>query len=162
MYTHENIVTPTIMHSKVSTPEAIEFRSKLGFNQYDISLSKEELIVPRIMKLFPNEKILPQHSVLSYTIDLYFPGHKLVIEIGEKGHTDRDVHKEIGRQKAMENEVDCEFIRINPDRKDFDIYIEIGKIYNRISESNKKLTKESTKESLIDKISRRLLELEFK
>ena len=62
----------------------------------------------------------------------------------------------------MENEVDCEFIGINPDRKDFDIYIEIGKIYNHISESNKKLTKESTKESLIDKISRRLLELEFK
>ena len=51
------------MHSKVSTPEAIEFRSKLGFNQHDISLSKEELIVPRIMKLFPNEKIL-RHNIL--------------------------------------------------------------------------------------------------
>ena len=31
-----------------------------------------------------------------------------------------------------------------------------------INESNKKLTEESTKKSLIDKISRRLLELEFK
>ena len=41
----------------------------------------------------------------------------------------------------MEKELDCEYIRINPDGKEFDIYLEIGKIYNHIKESNKKLTK---------------------
>ena len=35
--------------------------------------------------------------------------------------------------------------------------IEIGKIYNRIIESTKKLTKKSTKKSLIDKISKRFV-----
>ena len=45
---------------------------------------------------------------------------------------------------------------------DYDEYFEFGKICNHINESNKKLTEESTKKYLIDKISRRLLELEFK
>ena len=43
-----------------------------------------------------------QHSVLSYEIDLYFPEHKLAIEVDEKGHTDRDAHKEIERQKTID------------------------------------------------------------
>ena len=33
------------MHFKASTPEAIEFRSKIGFNQYDIQLSKEQSVI---------------------------------------------------------------------------------------------------------------------
>ena len=40
-YVHECIITPIIMHCRVSTPKSIEFRSKIGFNQYDITLTKE-------------------------------------------------------------------------------------------------------------------------
>ena len=36
-------------------------------------------------RLFLNEKILLQHSALGYRIDLYFPKHKLVIEVDKKG-----------------------------------------------------------------------------
>ena len=32
MYTHEDIIMPIIMDCRVSTPEAMEFISKLGFN----------------------------------------------------------------------------------------------------------------------------------
>ena len=47
------------------------------------------------MKLFAKKKkMLPQHSVLSYQIDLYFPKHILAVEIDKKGHTDRDEEKE--------------------------------------------------------------------
>ena len=53
------------------------------------------------------KKILLQHSVLSYRID-------------EKGHKDRNKCKEIERQKAMAKGLDCKFIRVNPDEKDFD------------------------------------------
>ena len=91
---------------------------------------------------------MPQHYVLGYLVDLYLQKHKLAIEIDEKGHMDRKKNKRI--------------IRINPDEEDFDVFIGIGKIYNHINESNKKLTEESAKTSLIDKISKRLLELEFK
>ena len=46
------------------------------------------------------------------------------------------------------------FIRINPDEENFNIFKAINEIYRHI--------KESTKKSLIDKISKILLELEFK
>ena len=54
----------------------------------------------------------------------------------------------------LEKELDCIFIRINPDEKFFDIFKEINKIHRHI--------KKSTKQSLIDDLSKRLLELEFK
>ena len=66
----------------------------------------------------------------------------------------RNIGYETDRRKTIEKKLDCEFIRINPDGKYFDIHIEIGKIYNHIKESNEK--------SLIDKISKRLSELKFK
>ena len=40
-------------------------------------------------------------------------------------------------------------------------FLEIGKIYNNINESNKKLTEELTKKTLIDNLSGRILRLEF-
>ena len=57
------------MSCRVSTPEAIEFRSKLGFKQNDIIQSKEQPLISKI-KVFSNEKILLQHSVLGYKIDI--------------------------------------------------------------------------------------------
>ena len=57
--------------------------------------------------------------------------------------------KKIERQQAWGKKLDCKFIRINPDEKDFYMDIEISKIDNHIIESTKNLTKKS----LIDKIS---------
>ena len=53
-------------------------------------------------------------------------------------------------------------IRTNPDAADFDMNRLINKIYTHIAESTKKQTKVSTKKSLFDDLSKRLLELEFK
>ena len=50
MYTHEEIITPIETYS--STPEAIELRSKLGFNPYGKLLSKERSVISKTMKLF--------------------------------------------------------------------------------------------------------------
>ena len=102
------------MCCRVSTPEVIEFESKLGFNQLDKILSKEQSVISKITELFSNEKVLLQHSVLGYKIDLYFSEYKLAIEVDEKGHTDRDKRKEMERQEATEKELGCKFIRINP------------------------------------------------
>ena len=135
----------------------IEFKCKLGFNQHDKILSKEQSAISKIKKLFSNEKVLLQHSVLGYKIDLYFPEHKLPIEVDEKGYTDRDKRKEIERQETIEKELGCKFIRINPEEKDYDEYAKFGEVNNHISKSNKK----SAKISSIDKISRKLLELGF-
>ena len=147
-----------IMSCRVSTPEAIECRSKLGFKRNEVMLSIEQSVISKTTKLFSNEKILLQHSALGYRIDLYFPKHKLAIEVDKKGHTDRDKRKENEREKKIKEKLDCKFIRINPDGKDYYEYVKFGEINNHINESNKKLTKKS----LIDKFSKGLSEFEFK
>ena len=53
-------------------------------------------------------------------------------------------------------------VRTNPDAADFYINRLINQIYKHIAESIKKQTKVSTKKSLIDDLSKRLLKLEFK
>ena len=113
-------------------PTEIEFRSKLGFNQHDIIMTKEKSVLTWIMKIFPSGKILLQHPVLSYKLDLYFPEHNLAEEFDEKGYKNKSVDYEIKRQKAIKKELDCEFIGINPDEKDFDMDIHINKIQNHI------------------------------
>ena len=50
------ILMPIIMSCRVSLPEAIKLRSKLRFKQHDIILSKEQLVISRITKLFLNEQ----------------------------------------------------------------------------------------------------------
>ena len=95
-----------------------------------------------------------QYSVLGYRIDLYFHKHKLTIEVDELGYAVRNLINEIERQKALEKELDCIFIRINPDGKKFNIFKEVNKIHRYI--------KKQTKKSLIDDLLKRFLELEFK
>ena len=80
--------------------------------------------------------------------------NELAIEVDELGQADRNLSNETERQKALEKELNYVFIRINPDEKNFNIFKEINKIHRHI--------KKSTKKSLIDDLSKRLLELEFK
>ena len=94
------------------------------------------------------------YSVLGYRSDLYFYKLKLAIDVDELGHADRNLSNEIGRRKALEKELDCVFIRITPYEVNFNNFKEINKIHRHI--------KKSIKKSLIDDLSKRLLELEFK
>ena len=61
------------------------------------------------------------------------------------------------RQKTLEKQLSCEFIRINPDENDFNIFKVINEIHGQIKKLTKKLTKESTKKSFIDELSNKLL-----
>ena len=65
------------------------------------------------------------------------------------------------RQKELEK-LGHHFIRTNPDKIDFNDYEEFGRVSAYIAESIKKPTEKSTKKSLSDDLSKRLLELEFK
>ena len=57
-------------------------------------------------------------------------------------------------QKSIGQEPGCKFIRTDPDKEDFDIFKVVNEVFRH--------AKQSTKEVLINKISRKLLELEFK
>ena len=74
---------------------------------------------------------------------MYFSEHKGEVEIDEKGHTDRKQNEENERRIKIEKHPDCNFFhRINPDAEGFDIFFEISKIPNYITQSNKEKIKE--------------------
>ena len=76
----------------------------------------------------------------------------------DKGHNGRDEKKKkvIERPMVIQKKLGCGFLRINPDAKNCEILVKVGKIQNHIIESTKQLAKNSTKKSLFDKISKSL------
>ena len=136
------------------TDESCSLKRNLGFNLHDVINTKEQIILRSIKDAFEGEDMQTQYTVTGCKTDLYFHKHKLATEVGELGHADINLNNEIEWQKALERELDCVFIRINPDETDFNIFKELNKIHRCI--------KKSTKTSLIDSLSKRLLELELK
>ena len=135
------------------TDESCNIKRNLGSTLHDVINTKEQT-TNSTKDAFEEKDMQTQYTVIGYRIDLYFHEYKLAIEVDELGHNDRNIDYEIQRQKTLERELNCVFIRINPDEKDFNIFKEINKIRRHIKKSSKK--------SLIGKISKRLLELEFK
>ena len=120
VYAREVVVIPIIIGGR--SPKAIEFRSKLGFSQYDITLKKESSVLKSIMENFKEENMETQYNVLNYRIDLYFHDYKLAVEIDERGHNDRSEDYETPRQKTIVTELDRKYIRINLDEEGFNIF----------------------------------------
>ena len=75
------------------------FRILLAFRENDIVLAKEQSVLKSVMDAFEGENMQTQYSLLGYRIDIYFYEYRLVIEIDEKGHKDRNNDHEIQRQK---------------------------------------------------------------
>ena len=105
--------------------------------------TKEE--TESIRDAFEGENMQTQYSVLGCKIDLYFHDYKLEVEIDEIDDSDRSNNNKT--KEEVEEELNCEFIRINPDEANF---------------NEKKLRKNSSKKSLIENLSKRLSELQFK
>ena len=64
-----------------------------------------------------NEKICKLDTVFQATDWSLLSKYKLAIEVDELGHAGRNISNETERQKALEKELNCIFIRINPDEK---------------------------------------------
>ena len=135
------------------TVSSIEFKNRLGFKNQELIMTQEQSVLTKIKETFSTEEISFQHFVLEYRIDAYFLKYKLAVEVDERGHHDRDLEAEIERQKALERELDCKFIRINPAGENFIIFNEINRIYDCVKSREKLLLKN---------VSYRLLNLEFK
>ena len=144
------------------TDESCNLKRNPGFTLHDVINTKEQTVINSIKDAFEGENMQIQYTVLNYRIDLYFHKYKLAIEVDKLGHNDRNIDYEIQRQQVLERKLSCVFIRINPDAISFNIFKEINKIHRYINQLTKQKTKKQTKESIIDNLSKRLLELEFK
>ena len=120
------------------TTLAHKFRTKLGFKEYDVSLRKEQPVLTKIKSSFEGENMQTQYNVLNYRIDLYFHVCKVAIKIDENGHSDRNIDNETKRQKPIEQELGCKFIRIDFDNGNFGNFRAINEILRHIKQPTKK------------------------
>ena len=97
------------------TDESCNLKSNLGFTLHNVVNTKEQSVINSIKDAFEGEDMQTQYSVLSYRIDLYFHKCKLAIEVDELGHADRNFNNEMERKRALERELNCVFIRIDPE-----------------------------------------------
>ena len=74
---------------KLAIKVIMDCRTRLGFNQQDVILTKEQAMLIKIMTSFEGENMQTQYNVFSYRIDLYFLDYKLATEIDENGYSDR-------------------------------------------------------------------------
>ena len=61
------------------TTMACRFRTRLGFKQYDVILTKEKSVLTKIMSSFEGENMQARYKVLIYRFYLYFHDYKLAI-----------------------------------------------------------------------------------
>ena len=106
------------------------------------------------MSSFEGKSMQAPYNVLGYRVDFYVHDYKLATEIDKNGHNYRNIDFVIKRPKIIEQELSCKFIRMDLDKEEFDIFIAINETFRHI--------KQSTKKPIINKISARLLGLEFK
>ena len=88
-----------------------------------------------------------QYGVSGYKIGLYFHEYDLTVEVDEIGRNDTNIDYQIQRQRAIEKDVGCVFIRIDPDKK-------ILKFWKPKMKYPDRHFKTSTRKYLIYKISK--------
>ena len=79
-----------------------------------------------------------------FRIDIYFRECLLVVEIDEKGQTDRGTIFEEKRQEALQKKIGCKFIRINTSnaKNGYNLDNQVGNVQTFIDEfKNKKIKK---------------------
>jgi len=114
-------------------PAAVAYATLIGIDVHShLFECKESQTISKIMKAFIHEDMITQRPCGKYRIDLYIPKYKLAIECDEDGHKNRDQNYEYERQQLIQNELNCKFIRFNPDSNDFCIFNVIGEIYSFI------------------------------
>ena len=155
-----DLVERKIKSSRKSSKRFLEFKKKLGLDP-DVVTCDEQDIISTFQVALEGEIILIQYCIQNKRIDAYFSEYKLGIETDEYNHESRNSNYEKNRQLMIESH-GIIIIRTNPDAADFNMYRVINQIHKHINESTKKQTKISTKKLLIDDLSKRLLELEFK
>ena len=59
IYARNDLISLIIINCRI--PEAVKFKNKLGFNQHDLILNKEQSVLTKIMKVLTRNEILLQH-----------------------------------------------------------------------------------------------------
>ena len=119
---------------KCEKPQAVEIANKLDIRHTTLYVRKEIEIVTHI-QVFLTTLNIPfefQKTVGTYRVDLYIPTKRLAIEIDEHGHSNRGSTYEKKREEYIRKQLSCQFLRFNPDVKDFNIFVCLATITSHI------------------------------
>lgn len=79
-------------------------------------------------------KMHHQFRVGRYHLDLYFPEHRLAVECDEEGaHGPGRASRDRERQRFIEEELGCTFVRFRPQQKDFSMAILLNRVMQGLS-----------------------------
>ena len=148
----------------------MDLEKKLMIPDSEIPKCPEFEVKSKIGKIFKKHNPLEEYSVKIYEIDSYFYKHYekiqvdkngikyilfridvyfneflLAVEIDEKGHTDRDPIFEEKRQKALEKNLGCKFIRINTSKERYNADYEASRVQEFICKFKGKQLKKTRK-----------------
>ena len=152
VFVRNDLVERKIKSCRKSSKRFLELKKRLGLEP-DVVTCDEQDIISALQVAFEGETILTQHCIKKKRLDAYFSKYKLGIEVNEYNHGGRNFEYKQSRQFIIQNHGTTN-IRTNLDAADCDMNRLINQIYTHIIKS--------TKKSLIDDLSKRLLELEFK
>ena len=112
------------------------FKSLDFLNQISFSSRKEIEFINKLIRVLNAMKItyIQQYHIGRYKIDMYIPYYNLAIEFDENNHKNYSYESHEGRQKYIENTINCKFIRLSD--TDTDEY-NIGKVMKCIIDSRK-------------------------
>ena len=151
VFVRNDLVERKIKSCRKSSKRFLEFKKKLGLDPNLVTCDEQD-IISALQVAFEGEIILTQYCIENKRIDAYFSKYKLGIEVDEYNHEGRNFEYEQSKQLMIENHR-ITIIRTNPDVADFDMNRLINQIYTRIIKS--------TKKTLIEDLSKTLLELVF-
>lgn len=90
---------------------------------------KECLFVQKLEEFLSEYNLegIKQYSILNYKIDYYIPQLKLAIEYDENNHDKYSYKAQEGRQKQIEKELGCKFIRLSDNCSDLKNIAKVSK-----------------------------------
>lgn len=134
--TGENFLTKNGVYRLISTSNKITYERKVELlNYFEIEETvplferKECLFIEQLEEFLSeyNLKGVKQYSVLNYRIDYYIPELKLAIEYDENNHDSYSYEAQEGRQKQIEKELGCKFVRVNDNCSDLKNIAKVSK-----------------------------------
>ena len=127
--TLQKIAIACLRQSRMSHKQKQQRLREIGLPQEDFMrvYVEEETLAP-IVTVFASLNPVKQFCCGQYRIDLYFPAQKVAVECDEHGHTAYSLEAEIARQKFLECQLGCQFVRYDPHSVNFDIYQLIARL----------------------------------
>jgi len=137
LISRDGAVEILIKTRKRISPDVLHILKRFGIDTTNRKcLTKEQQTLSALTNTFKTEKFEDQFKIGRYYLDLYFTDYKIVVECDENGHSDRKPGDERERMNYVNEKLeitDLNWIRYNPDDKDFDISKVMGQIYIKIN-----------------------------